>query len=130
MIKKDKSLKRAVNKTMKKNTEKINKIYVYRKKRFLLPLMLAVLIFTVVISTAIGAVSVPFLDTMKIILLDTMKIILKNWEKDWGFLRNIKFQYIYEPIRSLSPSFFIFTILAIILTLIPFLSSHKVNLFH
>jgi iron complex transport system permease protein len=98
MIKKDKSLKRAVNKTMKKNTEKINKIYVYRKKRFLLPLMLAVLIFTVVISTAIGAVSVPFLDTMKIILLDTMKIILKNWEKDWGFLRNIKFREDWESI--------------------------------
>lgn len=47
--------------------------------------MLAVLIFTVVISTAIGAVSVPFLDTMKIILLDTMKTILKNWEKNWEF---------------------------------------------
>lgn len=60
--------------------------------------MLAVLIFTVVISTAIGAVSVPFLDTMKIILLDTMKTILKNWEKNWEFLRNIKFREEWESI--------------------------------
>lgn len=98
MVKKDKALNKAMKKTIKRNTKKTNKTYVYRKKRFLLPLMLAVLIFTVVISTAIGAVSVPFLDTMKIILLDTMKTILKNWEKNWEFLRNIKFREEWESI--------------------------------
>ena len=44
---------------MKKIQKKLIK-FMYTEKEVLLPLMLAVLIFTVVISTAIGAVSVPF----------------------------------------------------------------------
>jgi iron complex transport system permease protein len=56
-------------------------------KEFLLFIfMLTALIITVTISTAIGAVSVPF--------LDTIKIILKNWK----ILKNIKFEEGWESI--------------------------------
>ncbi|NSW90558.1 MAG: iron ABC transporter permease [Firmicutes bacterium] len=73
------------NKAIKKKEEAL-KLNIYLKISSVIPIMLAVLVVAVVISTAIGAVSVPFLDTVKIIL------------KNWGLLKNIDFKEGWESI--------------------------------
>lgn len=60
--------------------------YIGLKLRIILPVMTAVLFAVIVLSTAIGAVGVPFTQTVKIIL------------KNWGFIPDAKFPEGWEPI--------------------------------
>ena len=75
--------KAAVNTPVKKEREAL---HVRLKISSVIFVMLGVLIVTAVISTAIGAVSVPFFDTVKIIL------------KNWGLLRIAGFKEGWESI--------------------------------
>lgn len=74
----------------------------YKEKSLLFPLLLVLLIFSVVLSTSIGAVNVPFFDTLKIIFFNTLKTVLKGWGKDlersWSFLKNIEIREDWESI--------------------------------
>lgn len=56
------------------------------KTKTVLPTMVVLLLATMVLATAVGAVYVPFHETVKIVL------------KNWGFLRDIEFKPGYESI--------------------------------
>ncbi|HOJ11677.1 MAG TPA: iron ABC transporter permease [Clostridiales bacterium] len=58
----------------------------YYKLKSVLPVMLAVLAAMIILATAVGAVSVPFIETIKIIL------------KNWGFLKHLTFTEGWESI--------------------------------
>ncbi len=58
----------------------------YPNIKGIIPIMLMILIAVMIIATAVGAVSVPFIQTVKIIL------------KNWGLLGNVAFPEGQEPI--------------------------------
>ena len=70
----------------KKHDKEKMKGSVYYKLRLVIPVMLTVLTAMIVLATSVGAVSVPFLETVKIIL------------KNWGLLKNISFTEGWESI--------------------------------
>lgn len=71
---------------MKETLTKKNEEHILKKMRLIIPIMLLLLIFTMIIATAMGAVYVPFLQTVKIIL------------KNWGILKNTSIQEGQEAI--------------------------------
>jgi len=70
----------------KKTNNLTEKVEIYYKLAIVIPTMLFILIIVTIFSTAIGAVSVPFRDTVKIIL------------KNWGLLKDITFKEGWESI--------------------------------
>jgi len=78
-------LRREIQMSKKHDKEKM-KGSVYYKLRLVIPVMLTVLTAMIVLATSVGAVSVPFLETVKIIL------------KNWGLLKNISFTEGWESI--------------------------------